>query len=153
MLVSPFRAIASLCTASNGELWPSSSPASDSALCDHSKKGSDGVSTIVQDADVLLPASAPALPAASPARPPHEDVTASSQGGAATEDLAAQINATVMRHVEAHVGRLRVEFQKRETMLMQAVMSHAERERELMDRMAALERKLQAHQQQRLPDS
>lgn len=97
---------------------------------------------------VPLPAAAPALHAAAPANPPQQDASASSQCEAAAGDLAAQVEAAVGRHVEAHVGRLRAEFQKREAMLMQAVMSHAERERELLDRMAALERKLQQQQRQ-----
>ena len=38
--------------------------------------------------------------------------------------------------------RLRKEYEKREAMLMSAVMSHAERERDLLERISALEKKL-----------
>ena len=108
---------------------------------------------MVQDSLAHLPAAAPALRAASPASPPQRDTANGIQGEAGAGDLAVQIDVMVARHVEAQVGRLRAEFQKREAMLMQAVMSHAERERELMDRMAALERKLQAQQQLRQPEA
>lgn len=47
--------------------------------------------------------------------------------------------------VSAEMHRLRQEFTKREQMLMTAVMGHSERERELHDRVHALE-KLAAQQ-------
>ena len=53
--------------------------------------------------------------------------------------MAAHIEQAVASAVQAQVGKLRLEFSKREQMLMQAVMSHAEREKDLADRVAALE--------------
>lgn len=54
----------------------------------------------------------------------------------------ARIQAAVRQEVDAAVERLRKEFAKRESMLMAAVMSHAERERDLVHRMHALEKRL-----------
>ena len=54
----------------------------------------------------------------------------------------ARMQAAVRQEVDAAVERLRAEYAKRESMLMRTVMSHAERERDLVERIAALERKL-----------
>lgn len=55
-------------------------------------------------------------------------------------DLDVRIRLAVERSVTAEVARLRLEFSKREQMLMTAVMGHSERERELHDRLRALEK-------------
>jgi hypothetical protein len=136
MLVSPFSALASQRADSNGQPFAEAAARwQEGRHAELSEEG--GISSRAHDSAVLLPT--PALPG-----PPAASSTDASSG-----DLAAQIEAVVARQVEAQVGRLQAQFQKREAMLMQAVMSHAERERELLDRMAALERKLQA--QQRMP--
>ena len=44
--------------------------------------------------------------------------------------------------MEAAIARLTAGFQERERMLLAAVVAHAERERELQDRLEALERRL-----------
>ena len=54
----------------------------------------------------------------------------------------AQMQAAVRQEMDAAVERLRAEYAKRESMLMRTVMSHAERERDLVERIATLERKL-----------
>ena len=54
----------------------------------------------------------------------------------------ARMQAAVRQEVDAAVERLRAEYAKREAMLMRTVMSHAERERDLVDRIAALEKKV-----------
>ena len=61
-----------------------------------------------------------------------------------TNDKAshARMQAAVRQEVDAAVERLRAEYAKRESMLMRTVMSHAERERDLVERIATLERKL-----------
>lgn len=64
-------------------------------------------------------------------------------------DLEGRVEAAVERRVAAEVVRLRQEFGRREQMLMAAVMGHSERERELHDRLAALEKLVAA---QRTPD-
>ncbi len=53
----------------------------------------------------------------------------------------AHIQEAVREEVDAAVSCLRKEYEKREAMLMSAVMSHAERERDLHDRISALEKK------------
>ncbi|CAK0783086.1 hypothetical protein CVIRNUC_006281 [Coccomyxa viridis] len=58
------------------------------------------------------------------------------------ESSHARMQAAVRREVDAAVERLRAEYAKRESMLMRTVMSHAERERDLVERIATLERKL-----------
>ncbi len=58
------------------------------------------------------------------------------------EAAHARMQAAVRREVDAAVERLQAEYAKRESMLMRTVMSHAERERDLVERMATLERKL-----------
>ena len=58
------------------------------------------------------------------------------------EALHARMQAAVRQEVDAAVERLRAEYAKRESMLMRTMMSHAERERDLVERIAALERKL-----------
>ena len=57
--------------------------------------------------------------------------------------VCAEAVAAATAAVEAAVARLTVEFQKRERMLLTAVAAHAERERELQDRLEALERRLE----------
>ena len=58
------------------------------------------------------------------------------------EAAHARMQAAVRREVDAAVERLQAEYAKRESMLMRTVMSHAERERDLVERIATLERKL-----------
>lgn len=65
-------------------------------------------------------------------------------------DLDRKVEAAVEARVSAEVARLRQEFTKREQMLMTAVMGHSERERELHDRVRALEKLTTA--QQHKPD-
>ena len=65
-------------------------------------------------------------------------------------DLGRRIEAALEARISLEVARLRKEFTKREQMLMTAVMGHSERERELHDRVRALE-KLAAAQQHK-PD-
>ena len=57
-------------------------------------------------------------------------------------EVAVQMQLAVAEAVQAQVDKLRMEFAKREQMLMQAVMSHAEREKDLADRVAALEQRI-----------
>ena len=57
--------------------------------------------------------------------------------------MRAEAAAAAAAAVEAAVARLTVEFQKRERILLTAVAAHADRERELQDRLEALERRLQ----------
>ena len=54
----------------------------------------------------------------------------------------AYVQEAVREEVDAAVERLRKEYEKREAMLMSAVMSHAEHERDLLERISALEKKL-----------
>jgi hypothetical protein len=54
----------------------------------------------------------------------------------------AHVQEAVREEVNAAVERLRKECEKREAMLMSAVMSHAEHERDLLERISALEKKL-----------
>lgn len=54
----------------------------------------------------------------------------------------AHVQEAVREEVDAAVERLRKEYEKREAMLMSAVMSHAERERDLLERISAVEKKL-----------
>lgn len=53
----------------------------------------------------------------------------------------AHVQEAVREEVDAAVERLRKEYEKREAMLMSAVLSHAERERDLLERISALEKK------------
>lgn len=57
-------------------------------------------------------------------------------------ELAAYIQLAVADAVESQVCKLRLEFAKREQMLMQVVMSHAEQEKDLAERIAALEQQI-----------
>ena len=61
-----------------------------------------------------------------------------------TDDEAfhTRIQAAVRKEVDAAVERLRAEYAKRESMLMRTVMSHAEQEQDLVERIATLEKKL-----------